>query len=38
VNVKVKLSLCLIKLHAMKMYGGVEVYLHEFLTLALGGG
>jgi hypothetical protein len=23
--------------HAMKMYGGVEVWLHTFLNLALGG-
>jgi hypothetical protein len=30
---KVKLSLCLIKHHAMKMYWGVEVYLCTFLTL-----
>jgi hypothetical protein len=33
-----KLSLCLIKHHAMKTYGGVEVQLHTFLTSALVGG
>jgi hypothetical protein len=32
--VKVYLFLCLIKHHAKKMYEGVEVYLHTFLTLA----
>jgi hypothetical protein len=37
-KVKVKLSLCLTKHHAMKTYWGVEVDLHVFLTLALGGG
>jgi hypothetical protein len=31
-------SLCLIKHHAMKTVGRVEVQLHAFLTLALGGG
>jgi hypothetical protein len=38
VKVKVKLSLCLTKHHAMKMYWGVEVQLHGFLTLVLDGG
>jgi hypothetical protein len=32
---EMKLSLCLIKPHAMKMYRGVEMYLHTFWTLAL---
>jgi hypothetical protein len=32
------LSLCLTKHHAMKMYWGVEVKLHAFLTSALNGG
>jgi hypothetical protein len=38
VNVKVKLSPCLAKYHAMKTYWGMEVYLHAFLTSALDGG
>jgi hypothetical protein len=25
----------ILKYHTLKTYGGVEVYLHEFLTLAL---
>jgi hypothetical protein len=29
---KAKLCLCLIKYHAMKTYGGVEVWLEEFST------
>jgi hypothetical protein len=33
VNVKVKLSLCLNKHHAMKAYWEVEVYLHSFFEL-----
>jgi hypothetical protein len=33
VKVKVKLSLCLTKHHAMKAYWGVEVYLHSFFDL-----
>jgi hypothetical protein len=37
VKVKVKLSLCLTKHHTMTTYGGVEVQLHAFLTLALDG-
>jgi len=36
-NIKVNLSLCLIKHHVMKTYWGVEVQLHAFLTTALGG-
>jgi hypothetical protein len=38
VKVKVELSLCLIKHHAVKTYWGVEVYLQAFLTSALDGG
>jgi hypothetical protein len=30
---KVKLSLYLIKYHAMKTYGGVEVQIHAFFDL-----
>jgi hypothetical protein len=33
----VKLPLCLTKSCAMKLYVGVEVYIHVFLTLALVG-
>jgi hypothetical protein len=32
-NVNVKLALCLIKHHVMKMYAGAEVQLYEFLTV-----
>jgi hypothetical protein len=32
---KISLSLSLIKNHDMKTYGGVEVCLHAFVTLAL---
>jgi len=35
---KVKLSLCLTKYHAIKVYWGVELQLCAFLTVALGGG
>jgi hypothetical protein len=35
---KVKLSLWLTKCHDMKMYWGVEVKLHVFLTSTLDGG
>jgi hypothetical protein len=35
---KVKLSLCLIKYHAMKTYGRMEVQLHASLTSTLDGG
>jgi hypothetical protein len=38
VKVKVKLPLCLTKHHAMKVYWGMEVQLHTFLTSALDGG
>jgi len=34
---KVKLSLCLIKYHAMEAHWGVELYLHAFLISALQG-
>jgi hypothetical protein len=34
---KIKLSLCLIKHHAMKMYGRVKIKLHALLTTALDG-
>jgi hypothetical protein len=33
----VKLSLCLIKHHAIRLYGAVEIYLHIFLTTDLDG-
>jgi hypothetical protein len=34
-KVKVKLSLCLTKYHAMKAYWGVEVQLHAVLDLGI---
>jgi hypothetical protein len=34
-KVKMKLCICLTKNRTMNMYWGVEVELHEFLTLAL---
>jgi hypothetical protein len=34
----VKLSVCLIKDHAMEKYGGLEVKFHTLLTAALDGG
>jgi len=37
-TVKVMLSLCLTKHHAMKMQWGVEVQLHAFLSSAIDGG
>jgi hypothetical protein len=37
-KLKIKLSLCLTKHHAMKTYLGVEGQLHAFLTSALDGG
>jgi hypothetical protein len=33
-----KLSLCLVKYHAMKTYVGMEVQLHTLLTSAIDGG
>lgn len=36
--IKEALSLCLITHHTVKVYGGVEVYLHAFVTSELGGG
>jgi hypothetical protein len=35
---RAKLPPCLIKYHAVKMYGGVEVELRSFLISILGGG
>jgi hypothetical protein len=35
---KVKLSMCAIKHHAMKMCFRVKVRLHVFLTMAVNGG
>jgi hypothetical protein len=35
---KVQLPLCLIKVHAMKMYGGIEARFHTLFTSALDGG
>ena len=35
---EVKLSFCLVKQHTITKYGGIEVYLHVFLTLAVVGG
>jgi hypothetical protein len=37
VNKTVKLSLCLTKHYAIKMYGGVGVQIHVILTSALDG-
>jgi hypothetical protein len=34
-KVQVQLSLCWTKYHAMKTYGGVEIWFHAFLTSAL---
>jgi len=34
-EVKVKLSLCFTKHHVMKTYGGMELYVHAFLTSEL---
>jgi hypothetical protein len=34
---KVKLSLCLIQYHIMKIYGGQKVQFHTFLTSELDG-
>lgn len=34
---KARLSLCLINHYAMKVYGGVDVYSHVFLTSLFGG-
>jgi hypothetical protein len=31
-TVKVKLTLSLIRFHTMETYGGMEVYLHRYLT------
>jgi hypothetical protein len=37
VEVNVTLSLCLIGHHTLKMYGGVQVQLHRFLTSSVEG-
>jgi len=34
-EVRIRLSLCLIEHHTMQMYGGVPVQLHRFLTSSL---
>ena len=36
-SVSVKITGKIVPMKAMQDYGGVEVYLHEFLTLALDG-
>jgi len=37
-EVKAKFSLCLIKHHIRKIYGGIEVNVHAFITLVPDGG
>jgi hypothetical protein len=37
-QIKVKISVSLIRYHIIKAYGGVEVELHSYFTSALDGG
>lgn len=37
IRTKINFALCLIKHHALKSYGAVEVLIHTFLTLVVDG-